>query len=666
MELRLQQFIDSVEVLADIRNLDTFNPIVFQIEHPVTATRFTIVGSKVEPSYLGIPINTTWVVLDPQSPYFRMALKLVDVNNPDQSTTLPVVTDSEGVLSFYWNIIRTYDEIFSVPQYYSNAGKGPKGDKGDDGADGVVDYNLAMAALTALTGTLAITGPTTLGQGETQQYGLLLSEPQVLADGTITPPQDRQVVAPIFLVGQVPAGTFIDPDGTLHVGNLAADTTVTLQASYPSWMKPALATLSIALTKGVVSVTGIAITGATSANSGTTVQYGIDVTWSDGTVTHPTVTWALDSTNFGTISASGLLTIPSTIASSGSVNVSGSVTIDGIDYLPNVTVIVTKQQVAATVVSTAVTGSTAVNSGSTAQYTAVVNWSDGSTTNPTVVWSINTTVFGTLSTTGLLNVPSTISSSGSPVVKATFSIDGTTYQPTLTVAVTKLVVIPTVTDVTITGSSSVINGSNTTYAIQASWSNGTTTNPAASSWSTDVSTYGTISASGVLAVPADLAAGGNVTVNASVTVDGTVYTPTKVVAVSVVVVTVGKPRWGTGTAVQANWATFIKSMPEVAALTADGKYQMSIAVIGQTTFQYVAYPQSHGEATFYDKLSQFFGGFGGAGNNTQGPSAATISNYKDMPVVIDVDGVPYYLYRSDFANLGAAAGNQWEVTLTTP
>jgi hypothetical protein len=42
MELRLQQFIESVETLAEIRNLDTWNPIVFQIEHPVNASVSTL------------------------------------------------------------------------------------------------------------------------------------------------------------------------------------------------------------------------------------------------------------------------------------------------------------------------------------------------------------------------------------------------------------------------------------------------------------------------------------------------------------------------------------------------------------------------------------------------------------------------------------------------
>ena len=666
MELRLQQFIDSVSVLADIRNLDTFNPIVFQIENPVTATRYTIAGAKAEPSYLGIPINTTWVVLDPQNPYYRMALKLVDVNNPEQSTTLPVIHDDTGNLNFYWNIIRTYDEIFSVPQYYSNAGKGPKGDKGDPGAAGTVDYSLLLAQLTSLTGTLVINGLETMNENTTQQLTLTLTEPQVLTDGTVTQPVARTVVAPISLIGQVPAGTYIDAQNILHAGDLTDTTIIQAYASFPSWAKPAAATMNITLQNTLASVTGVAISGSQNVNSGATSQYTISVTWSDGSVTHPSATWELDSADFGTVDQTGLLSVPSAIAASGSVNVSATLDLLGVTYTPNMTVIVTKVAVAPTVVNTSVTGPTALNSGSQGSYLVSIGWSDNSVTHPTAAWTLNSAAFGTISSTGVFNVPSTIAASGTATVTATFVVDGVTYHPTLNVAVTKVVVAPTVTSVTINGSASALSGTSSQYLITAMWSNGTTTNPAADDWSLDSAVFGAISSGGMLTVPSDIAASGNVVVSADVVVGGTTYHPTKTVAVTLFVPSAAVPRYGVGASIQADWPAFIMGLTGAPALTGDGKYQVSIDVVGQSTFQYFAYPAQHGEATFYDKLSQFFGGFGGAGNNGAGPSQQTITNYKDMPVTIDVAGTPYYLYRSDFANLGAAAGNQWEITLTTP
>ncbi len=132
MELQLQKFIESTESIADLRNVSLYNPTFFKIQHPTNATEYTVVASVEEPSNLGVPINTTWVVVDSLSPNFRKALKLVS-----SSPTAPY--------NMTWIEIRTYDQIFSDPQFYNNGGvgpvgpqgaQGPKGDKGDVGPAG--------------------------------------------------------------------------------------------------------------------------------------------------------------------------------------------------------------------------------------------------------------------------------------------------------------------------------------------------------------------------------------------------------------------------------------------------------------------------------------------------------------------------------------------------
>lgn len=677
MELRLQEFISSVETLADIRNLDQWNPIVFQLEHPITATRYTIVGSKQEPSYLGIPVNTTWVVLDPESPYYRMALKLVDTDNPDRSTTLtPLNIDmnndgvvNDGDLVLYWNIVRTYDEIFSVPQYYVTGGRGPKGDKGDRGEDGEVNYQLAMATLASLTGTLRIDGPTAVDENTTQQYTVTLIESQILPDGTITDPEPRVVVTPIIMVGVVPPGTHLDQNNVLHVPNVTQNSTVRLHATFPSWARNTSAYLDVNIRDVAAQVTGVTLSGADSVVSGNTAQYTINVAWSDGTTSVGTGVWSLDSANYGSVSTNGLLTVPSTIASSGSVNVSAAVTINGVLYNPNKTVVVTKQVQAATVTGVSIVGSQSVNSNTQTQYTFVVTWSDNTTTNPSAVWSLNSAAFGSISSSGLLTVPDTISSSGSVTISAQTSINGQSHSANLPVSVTKVVVPPTVTGVTIAGSGAINSGQSAQYLISVAWNNGTTTNPSGT-WSLDSADFGTISGSGMLTVPSTIAASGTVEVQAAVTVNGVAYNPTRSVAVTKVDVSILAPSWGNGPALPSDWTAFVTGLASAPALTVDGKYQVSFDNTGAGNYMYFAYPASHGESTFYDKLSQFFGGWGGAGNASAGPSAASVSNYRDMPISqnITVNGtvVPYYIYRADFSNLGVAAINQWEVTLTTP
>ena len=78
---------------------------------------------------------------------------------------------------------------------------------------------------------------------------------------------------------------------------------------------------------------------------------------------------------------------------------------------------------------------------------------------------------------------------------------------------------------------------------------------------------------------------------------------------------------------------------------------------------YFAAPKSYGLAQFFDQLSQFYGGWGGGGASGPGPSDASVTAGSDVPFTtsVDIEGatVDFYVYRSDYANLGAAASNRW-------
>lgn len=152
MDQQLQKFIDSMQTLSDIRNLGPSNPVVVRLEHPVTATRFIVVASSVEPSGMGIPVNTIWVVLDHMSAHFKKALKLVSLDAPD--------INNGGLAGFTqtWIEITQYSDIFSSPQtYQNNAGgipgppgpQGPPGPPGPQGDTPVVDYDLVVQQVLA-------------------------------------------------------------------------------------------------------------------------------------------------------------------------------------------------------------------------------------------------------------------------------------------------------------------------------------------------------------------------------------------------------------------------------------------------------------------------------------------------------------------------------------
>jgi len=152
MELRLQKFIGSMEILSEIRNLDPSNVVLVNLEHPITGNNFVTVASIPEPTNASIPINSIWVVLDSYSPLYKKCLKLRSWDSPQ------VYTPGVGVGSLVtgtkrsWTLINTYAEIFSNNQYYASGAnaqgpKGPLGDPGPTGAPPVIDYPYILAHL---------------------------------------------------------------------------------------------------------------------------------------------------------------------------------------------------------------------------------------------------------------------------------------------------------------------------------------------------------------------------------------------------------------------------------------------------------------------------------------------------------------------------------------
>jgi hypothetical protein len=570
MELALQEFIASVEKLSDLRNLDQFNPIFFQMEHPTSATRFTVVGSKVTPSYLGVPINVTWVVLDPTSPYFRQALKLKDTLNPDTVTSLPKEADP---LNAWWHVVRTYAEIFVDPQYYVNAQQGPKGDKGDPGvagiqgiqgpagADGVWDPNaflqLAFNLLGTLPGTLTIEGPDNVGAGSSNQYDVFLDEKNFDPNGELAWTH-LQVYPHLEIVGATPAGVSISGSNVLTVGAVSQDETIQLVATYPSWTKM--------------------------------------------------------------------------------LNAFKDVTVK-----------------AATAVSLNISGNNPIFAGKSENLTATVTFSDGTTAVSAVSWSVDDAATASINAAGRITGVSSITADKTVQVTATYNAGGVTLTDTKPVLVKQVVL----TALTVLGATSILGNTTSAYNARATYNSGDTAVVNAS-WSVDVN-IATINSSGVL-TPNNTS--GQVNVSASYTDATGTKTGSLQVTITAVIAQIA-PFYGTGPALPPDWSAFVNALPHRGT---GGSVNASVQIdcIGQDTFMYFAAPASYGAAQFFDVISQFVGGWGGAGNNAQGPSAASIAAGVDTPlqtnVVINGTAVPFYIYRSDFANLGPASGNKWTVS----
>lgn len=107
-DLKLQKLIESLEVASDIRNMDDTNPIVHRLSNPTVRKVTAIVCSVREPATLILPINVTWFVFDPLSPYYKMALRR-------KSKT----TVANSGFVHQWELVDTIDEVF-VDQTYDS------------------------------------------------------------------------------------------------------------------------------------------------------------------------------------------------------------------------------------------------------------------------------------------------------------------------------------------------------------------------------------------------------------------------------------------------------------------------------------------------------------------------------------------------------------------
>lgn len=141
MELALQNFINSASKLTDVTNLDAANPFILVLTSNLAGTpqKFYSCVSTKEPTSKSLPINGIWLNFDPESKYYRTALKLVgwgqQVHPSHVADVANVVTDSNFFDS--WVTVATFADIFTEVSIPFNGGsRGPQGLRGPQGAVG--------------------------------------------------------------------------------------------------------------------------------------------------------------------------------------------------------------------------------------------------------------------------------------------------------------------------------------------------------------------------------------------------------------------------------------------------------------------------------------------------------------------------------------------------
>ncbi|MEN7973469.1 MAG: hypothetical protein ABFR47_06505, partial [Verrucomicrobiota bacterium] len=324
---------------------------------------------------------------------------------------------------------------------------------------------------------ISVSGPASMDEKTTAQYVCTAS----YSDGSTATAQATW--------SEDSTDATINSAGALSVGDIDADQVITITASYSGKTD----SFAVSVADIPVVLTGIAISGPSSVDEETTAQYTCTASYSDGTSAVVVPTWS-ENSSYASISGSGLLSTGN-VASDQNVTVSAS--FDGMTDTHAVTV----SYVPPVLTGITISGPSAMNEETAAQYTCTATYSDGTSATVVPTWSENSS-YASISGSGLLSAGN-VASDQSVTVSASFGGKTDTH------AVMVSYVPPVLTGITISGASSVDEETTAQYTCTAIYSDGTSA-VVSPTWS-ESSSYTTISTSGVLAA-------GNVTSDQSVTV----------------------------------------------------------------------------------------------------------------------------------------------------
>ncbi len=143
MDTRVQEFGQSVKTLHLLQTGGSPTAILsMYMQFPDVASQYPIIGAYQEPvGFLGMSINSLWVVLNPSSKYYLYTLKLKSTAQP----TSAYIAD-QGY-EYSWLPISNYPDLLRDPYEYLQAiisgpvgPQGPQGPVGPEGPAGQIGF----------------------------------------------------------------------------------------------------------------------------------------------------------------------------------------------------------------------------------------------------------------------------------------------------------------------------------------------------------------------------------------------------------------------------------------------------------------------------------------------------------------------------------------------
>jgi hypothetical protein len=460
----LSEFVDRSIRVADLRGLSDKNPVIQTIKS--AGEDYIIAISHVEVTHAVLPFNVLWIVSDPSSEDYRKVLRRTDkAESPPYRNT--------------WEEIADYEGMFTQVQYYDH-------------------YDtILLGELPLNNGVVPPAEENSLG---IVRLGLAAADPMdAIACGDNDPRLSDPRVPVSHEHALIPAAEIENDNGAIRLADspeaVSSSVLVVTDDEEPSeahWRRLTWDDVNVT----DAAITSIEIVGPTSIDEMSFADYSLYANYTvGGRRVKEAETWATESN--ATISSIGSFYVDDVTGDTTYVITATYTGTDGRTHTDTHNVLVRDLDVVNNPLSSiSILGPTTVDENTSTVYNAVATYQDGSTAPASgAEWAVNDVSSASVGLSGILET-NEVDLNTDVNLTATFTDGGITRSYTITVTIVDTTA-PTLTSLTITGPTSVDEGTNATYTCTATYSNGST-QTVTPAWSTSNANVATISVLGEL------------------------------------------------------------------------------------------------------------------------------------------------------------------------
>lgn len=287
-------------------------------------------------------------------------------------------------------------------------------------------HTLTVVDTTLYPETLEISGPSSVNQNSTgHQYTaqVTLSNGNTVAASPVTWGMVSSANATINSSGVLTTNA-IDTEG---------NRSATITASYTLNGQTVQDTFTVTIVDTVNWPRSAAISGPTEVQESAQGEYTYSVTYKNNAVVQRTPSWSLSVPAAGSIDAAGVFTAAD-VSEATNLSVQATYAELGIELNATKDITVTLDAASIVPVSLDVTGTTSVDEGDQATYTATATFSDTSSNVVTPTWSVSPAGAGSISAAGVFTAAD-VSVNTPAVISASYTNNGETVTDTLNITV---------------------------------------------------------------------------------------------------------------------------------------------------------------------------------------------------------------------------------------